>query len=159
MEIIEIIKPIKLLRGPHDDTAVTGQGCFMNVIAYLNGEQQITDHSDCVCYIVRPIAIFLNDFLDNSERHLMLPYIDRALGSRTDDMAEIMRRMDLVVAFANRCSEIATFGQANNATIKLMNGIGSFTTVGGATTASMNFSNISSTASHVIPHITFGRIA
>ena len=55
--ITEIIKPIKLLSGTHNDTAQTGQGCFMNVIAYLNGEPQITDQSDCVCYVVRPIAI------------------------------------------------------------------------------------------------------
>lgn len=37
------IEPIKLLRGQHKDTATTGQGCFMNVIAYLNGDPQITD--------------------------------------------------------------------------------------------------------------------
>ena len=26
------IEPIKLLKGSHDDTGTTGQGCFMNVI-------------------------------------------------------------------------------------------------------------------------------
>lgn len=36
------IMPIALLKGSHDDTAKTGQGCFMNVIAYLNGETLVS---------------------------------------------------------------------------------------------------------------------
>ena len=54
------IKPIKLLKGSHADTGSTGQGCFMNVAAYLNGDDQITDSSPCVCVTIRPIVIFLN---------------------------------------------------------------------------------------------------
>lgn len=53
---------------------------------------------------------------------------------------------------------IGLFGNANNASIQWQSGIGSFTTVGGATTASMGFSNVSSSASHVIPHMSFLRI-
>lgn len=41
------IKPIRLLKGSYADTKTTGQGCFMNVVAYLNGESQITDSSPC----------------------------------------------------------------------------------------------------------------
>ncbi len=48
-------------------------------------------------------------------------------------------------------------GSANSASIQAQLGIGSFTTVGGATTASLGFSNISSSASHPIPMITIGR--
>lgn len=51
------------------------------------------------------------------------------------------------------------FGSANNASIQALYGIGSFTTAGGGTTASMGFSNISSSAAHVIPYITMARIA
>src|SRR3972149_4297003 len=77
---------------------------------------------------------------------------------QTANMSNVrMLASQIIVPSLN--STVGSFGQANNATIQLMMGIGSFTTVGGATTASMNFSNISSTASHVIPHITFGRIA
>ncbi len=105
--ITEIIKPINLLRGTHDDTAQTGQGCFMNVIAYLNGERQITDQSDCVCYVVRPIAIWLNDYLQDDERHLMIPFIERAMGSRSDDKNEVIRRLKLVVKFSDAAAEYA----------------------------------------------------
>ena len=53
---------------------------------------------------------------------------------------------------------IGLFGDPNNASIQWQSGLGSFTTVGGATTGSMGFSNISSSASHVMPHMTFLRI-
>ena len=101
------IEPIKLLAGSHADTGATGKGCFMNVIAYLNGESQITDRSNCVCYVVRPIAIWLNDFMHDDERHQLLQFIVRAMGSRTDDKAEVSRRLALVVAFAEKQAQSA----------------------------------------------------
>jgi hypothetical protein len=51
------------------------------------------------------------------------------------------------------------FGVANNASIQLVSGIGSFSTNAIATTASLGFSNISSSASHVVPYIQFMRVA
>jgi hypothetical protein len=107
MSIGKIIEPIKLLAGTHADTGQTGQGCFMNVIAYLNGEPQITDQSTCVCFTVRPIAICLNDFLRDGERARMLPYIERAMGSATDDRKEWERRAFLAADMAQKCSNIA----------------------------------------------------
>lgn len=103
--ILEIIKPIKLLSGSHSDTGQTGQGCFMNVIAYLNGEDQITDCSPCVCGIARPLLSRLNDFLKDSERQEMLPYIERAMGSATDDKVEIKRRLDLLIVHGRQMGE------------------------------------------------------
>lgn len=86
------IKPIKLLQGDHADTGVTGQGCFMNVIAYLNGEPQITDGSPCVCVYVRRMAIRLNDGADDEQRQRMLPFVLRAMGSATEDEAVMQSR-------------------------------------------------------------------
>jgi hypothetical protein len=101
------IKPIKLLRGSYADTGTTGQGCVMNVIAYLNGEPQITDKSECVCYVLRPLFIWFNDFLKDEDRHILIPYILRAMGSATDDPAKINRRLQLVVGFAQRQADYA----------------------------------------------------
>ena len=98
--LLDVFKPIKLLSGSHADTAKTGQGCFMNVIAYLNGETQITDQSSCVCVVVRPIAIWINDYLMDSERHILLPYIERAMGSATCDKEELFRRAGRAVRLA-----------------------------------------------------------
>lgn len=95
------IESIKLLRGTHEDTAQTGSGCVMNLVAYLNGESVITDQSPCVCVTVRPIAIFLNDLANDEQRQRMLPLVMRMMGSRTDDKAEISRRLGLLVEFAN----------------------------------------------------------
>lgn len=49
------------------------------------------------------------------------------------------------------------FGQVNNASIQVMNGIGSFTTAGGVTTASLGFSNVSSYGSHIVPIFSLSR--
>ena len=106
--ITEIIKPITLLKGSHKDTGQTGQGCFMNVVAYLNGEAQITDQSECVCVTIKPIAIWLNDYLRDNERVRMIPFIERALGSATKDKDEINLRLALVVAFAQKMRNIST---------------------------------------------------
>lgn len=84
--ILDIIKPIKLLEGSHSDTGETGSGCFMNVIAYLNGEPQITDESPCVCRSIRAVAIWANDAAqDDQTRQRLLPFIHRAMGTATDD--------------------------------------------------------------------------
>jgi hypothetical protein len=113
--ITDIIEPIKLLAGSHADTAKTGSGCFMNVISYLNGEPQITDQSACVCVTVRKIAIWLNDFLRDDERHEMIPFIERAMGSATDDRDEMNRRLKLMVTFAERQRDIAAAAAADAA--------------------------------------------
>jgi hypothetical protein len=109
------IQPIKLLKGSHDDTGKTGSGCFMNVIAYLNGEPVITDQSECVCVVVRPLAIWLNDFADDAQRQQLLPFIERAMGSATRDKTELVRRAWLAVDFANEMKEIAAYAAARAA--------------------------------------------
>jgi len=101
------IEPIKLLSGSHADTGTTGQGCFMNVIAYLNGEEQITDQSTCVCVTIRPIAIFLNDFGNDEQRQRLLPFVIRAMGSATDDRVEMNRRLAAVVKYAEFNARLA----------------------------------------------------
>ena len=101
------IKPIKLLSGSHADTGATGQGCFMNVIAYLNGESQITDKSPCVCVTIRPIAIWLNDFANEEQRQRLLPFVMRAMGTTTDDKVEMTRRIAAVVKYAEFNARLA----------------------------------------------------
>ena len=96
------IEPIKLLKGSHADTGKTGLGCFMNVIAYLNGEPQITDESPCVCVTVRPLAVWLNDYMDDKERPQLLPFITRAMGSATMDKDTLVRRARLCADYAER---------------------------------------------------------
>lgn len=101
------IEPIKLLSGSHVDTAQTGSGCFMNVIAYLNGEPQITDESPCVCRAIRRPAIWINDFLNDSERHLLLPFVQRAMGTATDDEAVLRQRSEIVFEYIRDLAAMA----------------------------------------------------
>ena len=81
--------------------------CFMNVIAYLNGEAQITDKSECVCFVMRPMAIYAYHLFNDDDRQKLLPFILRALGSRTDDKAVITERLRHVVAFAEKQGQYA----------------------------------------------------
>ncbi|CAE6839163.1 hypothetical protein [Paraburkholderia nemoris] len=101
------IEPIKLLSGSHGDTAQTGSGCFMNVIAYLNGEPQITDESPCVCRSIRKPAIWINDFLNDSERHLLLPFVQRAMGTATDDEVVLRQRSEVVLEYIRDLTALA----------------------------------------------------
>lgn len=54
---------------------------------------------------------------------------------------------------------VGDFGAVNNASVMMQDGIGSFTTNAIATTASLGFSNISSSASHAVPYLQMVRIA
>lgn len=107
MTILNIISPIKLLSGHHGDTGTTGQGCTMDVISYLSGDKIITDHTECVCFVVTPLVIWLQDYLTDHKRSLMIPYIPRLMGSRSYDPAVFVPRAQAVARFANKCSEIA----------------------------------------------------
>ena len=112
------IAPIKLLPGHHKDTATTGSGCFMNVVAYLNGESQITDDSPCVCVAIRPLAIKLNDYSTAKQRQRLLPFVLRAMGSATEDEQVIHSRIARLRQYGNECEELVDVWIAS---IKRMN--------------------------------------
>ena len=102
----EIIAPITLLRGSHANTGTTGQGCFMNVVSYLNGESQITDQSPCVCVSVRYLAIRLNDLGTDEQRQRLLPFVLRAMGSATKDRNILETRMARMRQYGVECQEL-----------------------------------------------------
>jgi hypothetical protein len=105
--ITDIIQPISLLEGDHPEAIGFGQGCFMNVVSYLNGEDVITDDSPCVCPSIRKTVIILNDnivFQDDDsiealDRNRLLPFVERALGSRSEDPEVIAFRTVKVLEF------------------------------------------------------------
>lgn len=92
MNILDTIKPIKLLHGSHKDTAVTGSGCMMNVISYLQGDEIITDSPSCVDSTIRKICILINDTMNERERQGLHRFIFRAMHSATHDERVIARR-------------------------------------------------------------------
>lgn len=108
--LADILKPIKLLRGNHTNTGVTGQGCFMNVASYLNGDTIVTDRPTCVCPLVRSVAVWVNDLMEDGERDALLAFIERALRSKTPDPLELKRRFRLVLDLAD--SLVATAREA-----------------------------------------------
>lgn len=102
----DIIKPIRLARGPNKNIGATGVGCFMNVVAFLNGDAVITDNSPCVCPSVRRVAIFLNDHSTNNQRNQLLPFVLRALGSATKDSNVFEKRVGLLDVFNDSLTNV-----------------------------------------------------
>ena len=100
------IEPIRLLRGHQENTATTGQGCFMNVVAYLNGDAQITDRSPCVCVTVRPLSIRLNDLGNDEQRLRLLPFVLRAMGSATENTEVLAARRARLCQYGEECNEV-----------------------------------------------------
>jgi hypothetical protein len=68
MDLDRITNPLRLARGSHQPGS--GKGCAMNVISYINGDEQITDFP---ATSARPLASFVqlcNDVLAGSDGYL-----------------------------------------------------------------------------------------
>src|SRR5437763_9557942 len=68
MDIDRISNPLRLARGSHQPGS--GEGCAMNVISYINGDEHITDFP---ATSARPLASFVqlcNDQLAGPEGYL-----------------------------------------------------------------------------------------
>jgi hypothetical protein len=68
MDLERITNPLRLARGSHQPGS--GKGCAMNVISYINGDEQITDFP---ATSARPLASFVqlcNDLLAGSDGYL-----------------------------------------------------------------------------------------
>src|ERR1700728_4705222 len=68
MDLDRITNPLRLARGSHQPGS--GKGCAMNVISYINGDEQITDFP---ATSARPLASFVqlcNDLLAGPDGYL-----------------------------------------------------------------------------------------
>ena len=68
MDIDRITNPLRLAKGSHQPGS--GKGCAMNVISYINGDEQITDFPVCSA---RPLACLVqscNDLLAGPDGYL-----------------------------------------------------------------------------------------
>src|SRR3984885_331440 len=96
MDLDRITNPLRLARGSHQPGS--GKGCAMNVISYINGDEQITDFP---ATSARPLASFVqlcNDLLAGPDGYLSpensLLVLDLGwLTVGTPDRAELPRRL------------------------------------------------------------------
>src|ERR1700761_3962579 len=96
MDLDRITNPLRLARGSHQPGS--GKGCAMNVISYINGDEQITDFP---ATSARPLASFVqlcNDLLAGADGYLSpensLLVLDLGwLTVGTADIAELHRRL------------------------------------------------------------------
>jgi hypothetical protein len=95
------INPIRLVRGGRDDTDKTGEGCIMNVIAYMQGER-ITDTPEGVCEALRILAIYVNDHCEDGERQtLLIPLVHRLMNTATANLSVVAKRFNAIWKLAN----------------------------------------------------------
>ena len=89
MDLDRITNPLRLARGSHQPGS--GKGCAMNVISYINGDEQITDFP---ATSARPLASFVqlcNDLLAGPDGYLS-PENSLLVGSRLADGRDRGRR-------------------------------------------------------------------
>jgi hypothetical protein len=74
--------------------------CWMSAIAWYEGNSNWTDAPDCVCPIIRELAIWVNDKIDSDEERerLISPIMFSVVG--TANLALVLPRKQKVVAFA-----------------------------------------------------------
>jgi hypothetical protein len=68
MDLYRITHPLRLARGSHQPGS--GKGCAMNVVSYINGDQQVTDFPTCSA---RPLSLLVqssNDLLAGPDGYL-----------------------------------------------------------------------------------------
>jgi hypothetical protein len=68
MDLYRITHPLRLAKGSYQPGS--GQGCAMNVVSYINGDEQITDFPTCSA---RPLSLFVqasNDLLAGPDGYL-----------------------------------------------------------------------------------------
>jgi hypothetical protein len=88
---------MKLVKGK--GSKKTG-ACWMSAIAWYEGNSEWTDAPDCVCPIIRGLAIKVNDTIDSNEEreHLISPIMFSVVGTANPDL--VLPRRQKVVAFA-----------------------------------------------------------
>jgi len=104
--ILDIIKPIRLTVGHSSDPSKGS--CVMDVVSYINGDRNVTDHPECACPVITAFAIRINDRLADADRQKLLGYVTRIAGSRAGRDITVQRAL-MCANFAKRQAAIADF--------------------------------------------------
>lgn len=68
MDLDRITHPLRLARGSH--LAGSGEGCAMNAISYITGDNEITDYPECSARPLATIVQWCNDLLAGPDGYL-----------------------------------------------------------------------------------------
>jgi hypothetical protein len=68
MNVDRITHPLRLAKGPHQPGS--GKSCAMNVISYINGDEEITDFPGCSAYPLAVLVQSCNDLLAGPDGYL-----------------------------------------------------------------------------------------
>lgn len=60
-----------------------------------------------ICFAMLPLVICADNLFTKQDKQTLLPFVIRVNGSRTDDKTEVMRRLALIVEFANKQADYA----------------------------------------------------
>lgn len=87
----ELPKELNLISGMGEaPNGGPGRGCVMNWVAWKAGEAW-SDQPACACPVLTAFCISWNDGMNDGDRQILLPYIDRLIGSRSTKEVESRR--------------------------------------------------------------------
>jgi len=86
-----------LRRGNH--ASFHAGACLMEAVAYVAGEQH-SDRPNCVCPVLGVIGRWLNDIMNEGGREMLIPLIERLIGTRSEVGGDIRNQRALIMVDA-----------------------------------------------------------
>ena len=90
--------PLKLRQGPGSDWS---KGlCFMEAVAWMDGNLEPTDKPACACPVLSNFAISINDYISDDRRNDLLRMVLPMIGTRAPHCEKL--RQDTIILFTVR---------------------------------------------------------
>jgi hypothetical protein len=88
-ERLTALDRVTLAHGSH--TSLDEGACAMELVSYIAGEKEFSDHPACACPLLTGFVISLNDNWTGEDRQGLKPFLPRLIGTRSTKAVETQR--------------------------------------------------------------------